>query len=195
MELDSKGGRYSLAYFYCNYKEEERRDPASILRSLVKQLCLQSPGDSFPAPVLAIYNQRENDADMTNLLSIEESTELLIQLSAGFLRTMLIVDALDECDAETRGRLFNAIENVVSLSKRNPIKAFLTSRDDADVRKKFGNKPNVHIEERDNSSDINHYIKTEIETCIARKELLEGIVSRELYGRIIGALEAGAHGM
>lgn len=132
---------------------------------------------------------------MTNLLSIEESIEHLIQLSAGFSRTMLIIDALDECDAETRETLFNAIENVVSFSKRNPVKAFLTSRDDADVRKKFGNKSNVHIQERDNSSDIDHYIKTQIEACIAWEELLEGIVSRELHGRIISALEADAHGM
>lgn len=34
---------FSLAYFYCNYGEAGRRDPASILRSIVKQLCLQSP--------------------------------------------------------------------------------------------------------------------------------------------------------
>lgn len=195
MELKSESGKYSLAYFYCNYKEEQRRDPGSILRSLVKQLCLQSPGDGFPAPVLAVYNHRERSADLTNLLSIEESTELIIQLSAGFRRTILIVDALDECDTQTRGRLFSALEEIVSSSKQNPVKAFLTSRDDADVRKKFKNKPNVHIQERDNSSDINHYIKTEIEACIEREELLEGMVSKELHGRIAGALEAGAHGM
>lgn len=195
IEPETKSGECSLSYFYCNYKEEQRRDPASILRSLVKQLCLQSPGDSFPEPVLTIYNKRVKDANLTSLLNIEESKHLLIGLSAGFLRTTLIIDALDECDTETRGSLFNAIEEVVSLSKRNPVKAFITSRDDGDVRRKFKNSPNVYIEERDNSSDINHYIKTEIEACIDREELLDGIVSKDLQEKIVSALEAGARGM
>lgn len=135
------------------------------------------------------------DANITSFLSIEESKQLLIALSAGFLRTTLIIDALDECDTQTRAKLFNVIEEVVSLSKRNPVKAFITSRDDGDVRRKFKNSPNVYIEERDNSSDIKHYIKTEIEACIHREEILDGNVSKDLQGRIISALEAGAHGM
>lgn len=135
------------------------------------------------------------DANLTSFLSIEESKQLLIALSAGFLRTTLIIDALDECDTQTRAKLFNVIEEVVSLSKRNPVKAFITSRDDGDVRRKFKNSPNVYIEERDNSSDIKHYIEIEIEACIHREEILDGNVSKDLQGRIISALEAGAHGM
>lgn len=197
MVQETKSREYSLAYFYCNYKESQRRDPASILRSLVKQLCLMSPGEesSFPEPVLAIYNQRKNNADLSNLLSIEESKHLLIQLSAGFLRTTIVIDALDECDAKTRGSLFNVIEEIVSSSARNPVKVFVTSRDDGDLRRKFRNSPNLYIEERDNSGDINHFIKTELERCIAAEELLEGNVSVDLQARITSVLETGARGM
>lgn len=156
---------------------------------------MQSPGDGFPEPVLTIYNQRVEDANLTSLLSIEESKRLLIALSAGFLRTTLIIDALDECDTQTRAKLFNIIEGVVALSKRNPVKAFITSRDDGDVRRKFKNSPNVYIEKQDNSSDIKHYNETEIEACIHREDILDGNVSRALQGRIVSALEAGAHGM
>ncbi|KAI5838325.1 hypothetical protein DFP73DRAFT_461427, partial [Morchella snyderi] len=35
-----------LAYFYCNYKEDNRRKPDTVLRTLIKQFCLKSPGDS-----------------------------------------------------------------------------------------------------------------------------------------------------
>lgn len=135
------------------------------------------------------------NGDVTSLLSIEECKQLLIELSAGFLRTTLIIDALDECDPHTRAKLFNVIEEVVSLSTRNPVKAFITSRDDRDVRRKFKNSPNVYIQERDNSSDIKHYIKTEIDACIHREEILDGNVSKDLQGRIVSALEGGAHGM
>lgn len=186
---------HSLAYFYCHYGEDQRRDPGAILRSLVKQLCLQGPASKLPEPVLSIYHKRETAGDLSNLLSVEESKCLLIELCAGFSHSTLIVDALDECDAKTRGRLFDVLQNVVSESKAARVKAFVTSRDDADIRKKFSDSPNVYIQERDNSGDINTYIRAELELCIVEKSLLDGVVSSELKARIIHALETGASGM
>lgn len=195
MEPETKTSEYALAYFYCNYKEAERTDPASILRSLVKQLCLLSPGSSFPDAVLSVYEQRKKEADLSNLLSVEESKHLLIKLSAGFLCTTIVVDALDECDPKTRGSLFNVLEDIVSSSQRNPVKVFVTSRDDGDLRKKFQDHPNVYIQEGDNSADINYFIKTEIEACIKDKKLLGGEVGLDQQARIVSALQAGARGM
>ncbi|KAL0630901.1 hypothetical protein Q9L58_010249 [Maublancomyces gigas] len=192
---DPQTNGHSLAYFYCYYGEEKRRDPGEILRSLVKQLCLQSPVSKLPEPVLSIYHKRKTDGDLSNLLSVEESKRLLIELCGGFSHSMIIIDGLDECDAKTRGRLFDVLQNVVSESKTTRVKAFVTSRDDADVRKKFSDSPNVYIQERDNSGDINTYIRAEIDARIAEKRLLEGDVSSELRARIIHALEAGARGM
>lgn len=198
-EAQAKGPEHALAYFYCNYKEDQRRDPASILRSLIKQLCLESPGDgsSFPEPVLSVYRERKKKADLDHLLNVQESKNLLLKISAGFLRTTIVIDALDECDPDTRGTLFDVLGDLVSESspKGNPLKAFVTSRDDGDLRAKFENTPNVYIQERDNSSDINQYIKSEIQSCIKAKRLLRGKVSVDLEGQIIRALEEGARGM
>lgn len=198
-EMEPKTKGCSLAYFYCNYKEEQRRDPASILRSLVKQLCLLSPGEgslaTFPEPVLAVYSERKDKGDLSRLLSLKESKDLLIKLSAGFLKTMIIIDALDECDRSTRRSLFDLLEQVVSSAKQNPVKIFVTSRDDGDLMIKFEDSPNVYIQERDNSGDIDHYIQTEIEACITAKRLLRGNVSLDLQNRIVAALQAGARGM
>lgn len=187
----------ALAYFYCNYKEDQRRDPAMILRSLIKQLCLQRE-PAFPVSVSSIYNKRNKDADLSNLLSVAESKQLLIALSEGFQRTIIIVDALDECDPYTRGSLCDVLADLVSSTLRlnqNPVKVFITSRDDADLRKKFEASPNVYIQARDNSEDINQFIRTELRACISRKELLDGVVEVELERRIVLALESGAHGM
>lgn len=133
--------------------------------------------------------------DLSRLLTVEECKTLLVRLSTGFLRTTVIIDALDECDPHTRGSLFNVLEEVVSSPKHTPVKAFVTSRDDGDLRRKFKNSPNIYIQERDNEGDISQYIKAEIEGCIRREELLGGMVSEALRGRIVDALEAGAHGM
>lgn len=157
---------------------------------------MESPGDdsSFPEPVLSVYRQRKKKADLDRLRNVQESKSLLLRISAGFLRTTIVIDALDECDPDTRGTLFDVLEDLVS-PKGNPLKAFVTSRDDGDLRAKFENAPNVYIQERDNSSDINQYIKSEIQSCIKAKRLLRGQVSVDLEGQIIRALEEGAHGM
>lgn len=196
-EMEPKSTEHSLAYFYCNYKEDQRRDPASIARSLVKQLCLRTPGvgssSSFPEAVLAVYKNRQKKSDLKRALSIDECKDLLIGLSTGFLRTTIIVDALDECDQETRGKLCDLLADVVSSSKR--VKVFITSRDEGDMRVKFEDSPNVYIQERDNSTDINCYIETEIEACVKAKRLLRGNASMDLQNEVIDALKQGAHGM
>lgn len=190
----------SLAYFYCNYKEDQPRDPASILRSLVKQLYLMSQS-GFLEPVLSIYKKRKSDADLTNLLSVAECKELLITLSTRLLRTTIVIDELDECDPDTCGSLCDVLVQTLSslktnkTSNQNPVKVFITSRNDGDLRRRFEGSPNVYIQEHDNSDDIKLYIKIEIEACIERKELLDGVVGLQLKRRIVRALETGACGM
>lgn len=194
MDLETK--THSLAYFYCNYKEDQRKNPAAILRSIIKQLCAGSPG-GFPEPVLDIYNKRKNDADLSNLLSMEECRSLLIRLSAGFLRTTIVIDALDECDPDNRGRLCDLLKHVVSSSssKGNTVKVLVTSREDRDLRAKFDNCENIYIQERDNSQDISRYIEEEVTACIAAKTLLGGKATLDLQKQIIKTLKTRAHGM
>lgn len=129
-----------------------------------------------------------------NTLNVEECKTILIGLSAGFLRTTIVIDALDECHADTRGALFKALEHVVS-SSANPVKVFVTSRDYADLSRQFEKSPNVYIQARDNVSDIKQYIKTEIHARIKSGELLSGQVDTDFEKHIVGALEAGARGM
>lgn len=179
--------------------EVSRRDPATILRSLVKQLCLMSPREgsllSFPDPVLSIYHHRKHNANLSNLLTIEESKTLLIRLSVGFLRTIIVIDGLDECSIEARETLINVIEAVISSPSQKPIKAFISSRYDRNLEHKFTESPNIYIQGCNDSDDINNYIKTEVRDCIKAKRMLEGEVSLDLEQRIIRALTDGAHGV
>lgn len=134
---------------------------------------------------------------MKSFLSVEESKQLLIMLSAGFLKTTILIDALDECDKDTREVLFDVLEHLVSDSSpgHNPIKIFVTSRNDGDLRRRLENSSNIYIQERDNSADINLYIASEIEICIEKGRLLDGVVDNDLKEHIIDVLQKGAHGM
>lgn len=184
---------FSLAYFYCNYGEAGRRDPASIFRSIVKQLCLQSPTGSLPESVLAIYNKRQQDSD-SRPLDINEIKDLLVNLSAGFLQTTIVIDALDECDRGTRDILFDVLEYVMSLAK-NPIKIFATSRDDGDLMTRLEMSPNVYIQQGQNDGDINLFINSEVKACITNRKLLNGVVADDLREKIVSTLQEKAHGM
>lgn len=184
---------FSLTYFYCNYGEAGRRDPSSILRSIVKQLCLQSPTGSLPESVLAIYNKRQQEND-SRPLDIDEIKGLLVNLSAGFLQTTIVIDALDECDRGTREILFDILEFVMFLAK-TPIKIFATSRDDGDLMTRLEMLPNVYIQQGQNDGDITLFINSEITACTTNRKLLNGVVADDLRERIVSTLQGKAHGM
>lgn len=120
---------------------------------------------------------------------------MLIKLAAGFPHTTIVLDALDECEPSTREQLFDVLDCIIAEATATPVKVFVTSRDDADLRRRFAVRPEVYIQDRDNSDDIACYVRAEIAECIRRGKLLDGDVSPELRDRVVRALEAGANGM
>lgn len=193
LRLDPGAGRHALAYFYCYYGEETRKDPASILRTLVKQLCLVEPGELLPKPVLSVYKKREDNGHRSGALHPNESRDLIIELSTGFSQTTIIIDALDECNTETRGSLFLILKQIVTSTEH--VRIFLTSRNDEGIQRMLGNFPSHYLNVTDNSGDIKTYIRSEIERCISERLLLNGEVDPALKSEVISTLEKGACGM
>ena len=73
-----------LAYFYCNRAEENRREPQSILNTLIQQLAqtrTESGKNKLLKPVVDIYRDREEKGQKSSRLSLGESQELLVQLT------------------------------------------------------------------------------------------------------------------
>ena len=71
-----------MAYFYCNRAEESRRDPESILRTLIQQLAQTPSEDELLTPVLDIYKAREKVGQLSSRLTLKECQDLLVQLLA-----------------------------------------------------------------------------------------------------------------
>ncbi|KAI5837913.1 hypothetical protein DFP73DRAFT_580864, partial [Morchella snyderi] len=191
--MSPKYNEHCIAYFYCNYKESGRREPESILRSIVKQICLQSPTSSLPEPLLSIYRQRVKDNDLGRNLDIGEIKDLLVKLCGGFLQTAIVIDALDECYEETRRKILDILKHMLDPTLN--AKIFVTSRNDADLRRALEGSPDVFIQERDNTEDINLYINSEIEVCVGERRFLCGNISDQLKKRITEKLREKAHGM
>lgn len=172
IELETTSTSDSLGHLYSNYKEAQQRDPASILRSLARQAAL-SPQD-FPAAMLDQYLQPNGEADLSKRPSTTECKLLLIKLTAGFLHTTIVLDALGECEPSTCEQLLDVRDCfIVAAPARPAVKVLVTSRD-------------VYIQDPDNAADIACDVRVEIAECIRRGKLLGGDVR---------ALEDGANGM
>ncbi|KAL7266091.1 hypothetical protein RUND412_011377, partial [Rhizina undulata] len=184
---------YAVAYFYCKYGEVDRQEPTSILSTIVKQLSLLSPEGFLPKAVISFYEEQRKDGIEFRPLGLDKSSELIQQLSKAFDQTVIIVDALDECNKETRFSLLVALKKLRSSTEG--LKIFLTSRNDDDIRLELETESEVFIQSSDNSGDIELFVETEVEKYISTKRLLSGEVRPELKQTIKDTLVQGADGM
>ncbi|KAL7266006.1 hypothetical protein RUND412_011463, partial [Rhizina undulata] len=184
---------HALAYFYCKYGESDRQDPESILSTIVKQISLLSPAEYLPDAVISRY-QDLRKGGVKRRLWVEESTELILQLSQAFDQTVIIVDALDECNKNTRYQLLVALKELRS-STHGFIKVFITSRNDDDIVLQLTGEADVFIQASDNSNDIERFVVAEVNKYISTGRLLRGRVQPKLKHTIIETLTNGANGM
>ena len=184
-----------LAYFYCNQAEENRREPQSILNTLVQQLSQTESGmNKLLKPVVDIYRDREQRGQRSSCLSLVESQELLVQLTDIYPQTTICIDALDEVETETRLLLLKALKNIVEKSK-NPVKIFATTRMDIDILRQLEMFPRIELQPDDNISDINRFVETKLQSIIDDGLLLEGDVPDELKVEICDVLCKRSKGM
>lgn len=157
--LKNNPNHEGFAYFYCNRNETERQDPVMILRSLVRQLStIATNGDCVQQRLLRYCRDTRKAASEP---TIRDCEDLLLDFINLYPKTTLILDALDECDKENRCALIEALDFLLDHAKR-PIKVFISSRPDLDIKEKFRTRANIDIQATDNYGDISKFIQTEI---------------------------------
>jgi len=152
----------ALAYFYCDRNESARQDPELILRSFVRQLSMSRNSDAIQHSLVQLYYQKRKNGFASGELKIEESRDVLLQLVRIYPQTTLVLDALDECHKETRTQLMDILDTLVTQSPK-PVKIFISSRPDRDVRYRFECGPNVCVGAADNRGDIAKFVNDKID--------------------------------
>ena len=186
-----------LAYFYCNRAEENRREPQSILNTLVQQLAqtrTESENKKLLKPIVDIYLDREENGQVSSRLSFRESQELLVQLTDIYPQTTICIDALDEVETVTRLLLLKALKNIIEKSK-NLVKIFATTRMDIDILRQFEMFPRIELQPDDSIGDINLFVETRLQSIIDDRLLLGGHVPDKLKVEIFDALCKRSRGM
>ena len=148
-----------FAFFYCNRNEEERRNPLSVLRSIVRQLSTAPcKSEQLRTRLRELYREmKEKGSDLTFAVCKEQLLESVNLYS----RTTLVLDALDECEPNSRAELMKTLETLL-YDPRQSVKVFVSSRPDRDIRARFIDRPNLEIQATYNENDIRKYVNEEI---------------------------------
>jgi len=161
-------GLASLAIYYYDFREEDKKDLRGLLSSILFQLCDQS--DSYYDILASFYSKNRDGAQNPG------DDELVRCLKDVFSRLgqapiYLIVDALDECPntsalSSPRLEVLTLLEDLVDAQLPN-LRICVTSRPEADIKPILEplsfRSISLH-DERGQKEDIENYIKSVVNT-------------------------------
>jgi hypothetical protein len=168
-----KAGLASLAFFYCDFREDRKKELRGLLSSFLVQLCHQS--DSYFDILSNFYTEHNKGSRSPSDDALAGClTDLLIL--PGLAPVYLIVDALDECPKPTvvrspRAEVLSFIEELVATKIMN-LRVCVTSRPELDIKVVLDplifRSVSLH-DESGQKSDIEDYIKSVINTRTTKR--------------------------
>jgi len=168
IETMRKTGLASLAMFYHDFREEQKKDLRGLLSSLLFQLCDQS--DSYHDIISNFYSTHRHGAQSPSEDELTQCLQDLLELP-GQAPVFLIIDALDECPNTSampspREEVLTLVEQLIE-SRLTNLRICVTSRPEADI--KIVLEPlafrsvSIH-DENGQMEDIENYIGSVINT-------------------------------
>jgi hypothetical protein len=162
-----KCGLAFLAFFYHDFKEEQKRDLRGLLSSVLFQFCDQS--DSYYDVLSNFYSAHRYGAQSPSDDDLIRCLEDILKVP-GQAPIFLIVDALDECSntspmASHREKALALLKKLVDWQLPN-LRICVTSRPEVDIKGILGPLTfwSISLEnERGQMEDIENYIKSVVE--------------------------------
>ncbi|KAI0162220.1 hypothetical protein GGR57DRAFT_517591 [Xylariaceae sp. FL1272] len=149
-----------FAFFYCNRNEESRRTALEVLRSYVRQLSTTPQKSKFiHSQLKQLYADCQLKGSGWTLGLCREYLTKLLNL---YPRTILTLDALDECHPEERWMLLDFFDSIPSRTSK-PVRIFISSRPEGDIRQRLIHLPRIEIRATDNELDIAKFVAQDIE--------------------------------
>jgi hypothetical protein len=188
-----KSGLASLAFFYCDFRDDEKKDLRGLLSSVLVQLCHQS--DSYYQILSDFFSEHANG-------SRHPSDDALVRCLKDILResgqapVYLIVDGLDECSNTSampspRENVLTFLEDLIDSRLPN-LRICVTSRPEIDIEHVLEPLTFHSISLHDESGqieDIKKYIRSVVKTdpkmrrwTAADRELLIDVLIKKSDG-------------
>ena len=163
-----KTGLASLGFFYCDFRDDQKKNLRGLLSSFLVQLCHQS--DSYYDLLSKFYSEHAEGSRDPSDDGLVEMLKALLKLP-GLAPVYLIIDGLDECPNTSaipspRDKVLNFLGELIE-SKFPSLRICVTSRPEMDIKEVLGPLVSCSVSLHDQSEqkrDIEDYIKTVINT-------------------------------
>ena len=163
-----RSGLASLAFFYCDFRDDQKKDLRGLLSSLLVQLGGQS--DPYSTILSDFYVTHGRGTEHASDSELAECLKDMLKLP-GQAAVHIIIDALDECPSTTwmpspRERVLKLVEELFNLHVSH-LRICVTSRPEADIV--FALEPlafrSVSLHgENGQIQDIAEYIRSQVMT-------------------------------
>ena len=161
-------GLASLAIYFYDFREEDKKDLRGLLSSILFQLCDQS--NSYYDILASFYSKNRDGAQSPGDDELVRCLKDVLS-RLGQAPIYLIVDALDECPntsalSSPRLEVLTLLEDLVDAQLPN-LRICVTSRPEADIKSILEplsfRSTSLH-DERGQKEDIENYIKSVVNT-------------------------------
>jgi hypothetical protein len=189
-----KSGLASLAMFYYDFREDQKKDRRGLLSSVLVQLCRQS--NSYYDILSKFYLDHDNGHRQPSDDALVGCLEDIVKLPRQ-APIFLIVDGLDECPntsalSSPRQKVLTLLEDLINSQYPN-LRICITSRPEADIKvvlePRSFRSVSLH-DEKGQKEDIKNYIEWVISTNRNMRRWKE-----EHKQLVIGVLVERADGM
>jgi hypothetical protein len=168
IEAMSKDGNASLAIFYCDFNEKQKRELRGVVSSLLVQFCHRS--DSYCDILSNFYTEHANGMKHAGDNALVECLKEILKLP-GQAPVYLVLDALDECPITSsmpppREEVLKLIEELMDSQIPN-LHVCVTSRPEVDIKAALHPLTFCSISLHDETGqmeDIDNYIRFIVNT-------------------------------
>jgi vacuolar-type H+-ATPase subunit I/STV1 len=163
-----KSGLASLAMYYYDFREDQKKDLRGLLSSAISQLCDQS--DSYHNVLSNFYSTHRDGEQSPSDDELAQCLKDVLELPRQ-APVYLIIDALDECSNTSampspREKVLKLVVHLIE-SRLTNLRICVTSRPEIDIKVMLEplafRSVSIH-EERGQLEDIENYIRSVINT-------------------------------
>lgn len=177
----------AVAFFFCDYKQEDTLKSVHIIGALASQLAIQKD-DSFGL-LQEHYQELHPARGLNKPADVDELVRVTASMCNLFSQVIIVVDGLDECGDS----MLEALETLCDLADlASTTSMALVSRNEVEIRQALeGEFKEFLIEARE--EDLKIYVRAEMERRIRTRQL--DIQNKTIKSEIQTELVSRANGM
>lgn len=172
-----KGHQFPVIFCFCDRKDDRKRDPKNLLRSLLGQLLQRVVLKS------GAQNKLREQCMKLHFFCYSDFANCIMQISREIGKTFVIIDGLDECDC---------LPQFLPILKElgTELYIFVTSRYHRDIRDHFRDHTQLIIRTDDIAHDVRQFVTLEAEWITQRI----GVYDAKVVESIVQKLTSGVQG-